>query len=234
MTQATIDRTAQLTKVRQDLLDAIEGDRRRSRHRRRRRVAGLVVAATLVSGSAAGAATGFFVAAPGWVKDIFGAQDGVQANDGIRVGVIDDHVTYAAPSDDGGFCLYYGPDTRSGPNGLGCTPSDGRDDQVVMTVALGHDGGFVIGRVGSADATSVDVLLPGMDEPFTTSVRDDGFFLLALPAASERFVMDGDVFERLASLSATATDAHGAIVGRSATPYAQPNPVDDASSAPSP
>jgi len=233
MTQGTIERTEQLARVRQDLLTAIEGDRRRSRRRSRRRVAGLLVAATLASATAAGAATGFFAAAPGWVKDIFGAQDGVQANDAIRVGVIDDHITYAAPSDDGGFCLFYGPNERSGPDALGCTPG-GADDQIVMTVALGHDGGFVIGRAASPDATEVDVLLPGTETAISTPVREHGFFLVELPEASTRFVMDGDVFERLASLSATATDASGATVGRSSTPYVQPNPVADASAAPSP
>jgi hypothetical protein len=236
MTQGQIDMTEQLTRVRQDLLVAIESDRRRSRHRDRRRVAGVVLAATLVSTTAAGAATGFFAAAPGWVKDIFGSRDGVDANDAIEVGVIDDHITYAAPSEDGGFCLYYGPDMRSGPSGLGCVPAAGglQDDQIVMTVALGHDGGFVIGRVGSADATAVDLQLPGEDRTRSTPVREHGFFLLELPAASMRSVMDGDIFERLTSLTATATDAQGATVGRSVTPYIQPNPLADASSVPSP
>jgi hypothetical protein len=239
MTHGTIDRAEQLARVRKDLLVAIEGDRRRSRRRSRRRIAGLLVAATLASATAAGAATGFFAAAPGWVKDIFGAHDGVDATDAIRVGVIDDHTTYAAPSDDGGFCLYYGPDRRSGPNGLGCIPAGPggiQDDQIVMTVAIGHDGGFVIGRVGSADATAVDLLVPGVEDPITTPVREHGFFLLELPDASMRVVMPGGVgdLDRLASLTATATDATGATVARSATPYVQPNPEADASSAPSP
>jgi hypothetical protein len=108
------------------------------------------------------------------------------------------------------------------------------DDQIVMTVEFGNDGGFVIGRVGSADATAVDVLLPGEDGPVTSPVREHGFFLVKLPAASMRFVMDGDFFERLTSLTATATNAQRAVVGRSATPYIQPNPLADATSAPSP
>jgi hypothetical protein len=103
-----------------------------------------------------------------------------------------------------------------------------------MTVALGHDGGFVIGRVRSTDATAVELLLPGDAGTVTTPVREHGFFLVRLPTASLRFVMDGDVFDRLTSLTATATDARGATVGRSATPYTQPNPIADASSAPSP
>jgi hypothetical protein len=239
MTQGTIETTEQLARVRGDLLVAIEGDRRRSRRRSRRRVAGLLVAATLASATAAGAATGFFAAAPRWVKEIFGAHEGVDATEAIQVGVIDDHITYAAPSDDGGFCIFYGPYPRSGPNGLGCIPTGAgglQDDQIVMTVAIGHDGGFVIGRVATADATAVDLLVPGVDDPIQTPVREHGFFLLQLPDASMRVVMPGGVgdLDRLASLTATATDATGATIARSATPYVQPNPEGDASSAPSP
>src|SRR5262245_58308859 len=116
MTHGTIDMTEQLARVRQDLLVGIEGDRCRSRHRSRRRVAALVAAATLATGTVAGASTGFFAAAPAWVKDIFGGRDGLDEKDAIEVGVIDEHITYAAPADDGGFCLYYGPNMRSGPN----------------------------------------------------------------------------------------------------------------------
>ena len=218
MTHGTIDRTEQLAQVRRDLLTAIEGDRRRSRQRRRRRVAGLVLAATFVSGTAAAATNGFFDAAPGWVKDIFGGQGGVDASSAVQVGVIDDHVVYAAPSEDGGFCLDFGPNMRSGPSGLGCVPGGTDDGQIVMTLELGHDGGFVIGRVAASDATAVALSLPAEEAPVTTTVREDGFFLVKLPAASMKVLLAEDVTDqaRLSSLiGASAADASGASVARS-------------------
>src|SRR5262245_57631497 len=134
MNERTTVMTPELTRIRRDLVIAIQGDRRRSAHRRRRRIAGLALAVTLVGGTAAAATNGFFDAAPRWVKDIFGGVDQVDSASAIRVGVIDDHIVYAAPAEEGGFCLYFGPDPRSGPGGLGCVSGHGETggDQILM------------------------------------------------------------------------------------------------------
>src|SRR5215470_15429416 len=91
-----------------------------------------------------------------------------------------------------------------------------------MTVELGHDGGFVIGRVAASDATAVALTLPAEEAPVTTTVREDGFFLVKLPAASMRVLLADDVTDqaRLSSLiGASATDTSGASVARSSVVY---------------
>jgi hypothetical protein len=182
----------------------------------------LAMAATLVSGTAAAATNGFFDAAPGWVKDIFGGVDQVDSSSAIQVGVIDDHIVYAAPWEDGGFCLNFGPGDRSGPAGLGCVPGDGRTNggEILMSLEIGHDGSFVIGRVGAADATAVDLYLPGRGEPVTTPVREHGFFLVKIQAASITVLMADDVFVTSRSITATARNDSGATIARSDAPPA--------------
>jgi hypothetical protein len=231
-----IDVAARLAEMRDDLMVAVAADRRRS-HRRRLRLAGLVLVASLFAGSTAVATTtSFFDAAPGWVKDVFDQLNGrdgsvsIDASRAVRIGEIDDHVAYAAPSSSGGFCLYFAPNPRSGPTGATCTDGEGiGSDEVLIADAIGHDGGFLFGRVGTDVAEKVEIHLPSDGGIVTTPVRTDRFFLVRIPERTmQALVVDG-LFDlrRMRDLSATALDAQGAPVARSATPYSQPlQPVD--------
>src|SRR4029450_12882904 len=103
--------------------------------------------------------TSFFTRAPDWVRGILGDVPNVDEANAIKVGVVDDHVTYAAPADDGGFCVYYAPDIRSGPSGIQCV--EGHDTDVIpLTLEIGGDGAFLVGRVLAEGATSVDIAMP--------------------------------------------------------------------------
>jgi hypothetical protein len=214
-----------LARIRSDLVGAIEEQQRR--RRRRRRLTGLVVGVMLVSGTAVASTTNFFTTAPDWVRGIFEDVPEVDEANAIKVGVIDDHVTYAAPAADGGFCIYYAPDERSGPSGIRCVEG-GR--AIPLTLEIGHDGGFVIGRVQAEGAASVDVTLPGLKQPASTPVVEHGFFLVELPDATMHVVMPGGVLDTapLSSLSATARDAQGEEVARS-DPYSWSFPEASAS-----
>src|SRR5262245_230247 len=109
-----IDVSTRLALMRDDLVTAIAADRRRAR-RRRVRVAGSMVALLALGSTAAlAAATGLFSPAPPAVQGIFdGLNDGsgpaVDASHAVQIGVVDDHIAYAAPTEDGGFCLYFAP-----------------------------------------------------------------------------------------------------------------------------
>jgi hypothetical protein len=184
--------------------------------RRRLRLAGLVVAVMLVSGTAVASTTSFFTTAPDWVRGIFSNVPEVDEANAIKVGVIDDHGTYAAPADDGGFCLYYAPDIRSGPPSVvRCVEGGHAANVIPLTLEMGGDGGFVVGRVLADGATSVDVTLPGRVRPITTPVRDQGFFVVKLPDASMQAVPHDGLQASLASLSATAKDALGEEIAMS-------------------
>ena len=65
--------------------------------RRRLRLAGLVVAVMLASGTAVASTTSFFTTAPDWVRGILSTVPEVDEANAIKVGVIDDHGTFAAP-----------------------------------------------------------------------------------------------------------------------------------------
>jgi hypothetical protein len=143
------------------------------------------------------------------------------------VGVIDDHVAYAAPTSNGGFCLYFAPDPRSGPTGTSCIPRGAHPGEVVFSVLHGTDGGLLFGRVGDEDAATVDITFPDDAGTLTTPVADSGFFGLAIPDGAMRTMMiatqpgpkdpatkDGGpimgfVPERVAAISVAACDAKG-------------------------
>jgi hypothetical protein len=211
------DTTSELARLRLELLVGIT--RHGSRRRHRRRVATLATALILLGGTTAAATTGFFHAAPGWVKGIFGGVDNVDSSSAVKLSVIDDHIMYAAPSADGGFCLYFRPNERSGPNGLGCVGSEGQSD-IPISLEFGHDGSFVIGRVIAANANEVELVLPGDDSPLSTPVRDDGFFLIRLPITALKVLMADDITVTSRSIKATARDGAGTTVAKSAAPPA--------------
>jgi hypothetical protein len=232
-----IDVTTVLERVRDDLVEAITADQRRSSRRRGVRLASLLLAGTLGLSTAVAAATGWFSPAPESVKSVFNDLNGngveVDASKAIEIGVIDDHPAYSAPTSDGGFCLYFGSSTpalgyeRSGPGGTTCTVllQEVGEGEIVLAPQWGHDGGFAFGRVGTESAVSVAVTLPDGSGTVTAEVASDGFFLADLPES---------VLEKLArswpaTLSATATDADGTVVARS-TPALEdplPNPAPD-------
>jgi hypothetical protein len=205
-----IDTIPALGQLRTDLLTAVERDR--SRAARRRKVvlaAAVAVVAIGAVGSAIAAATGAFSPAPPDVQRTFaGLGPEVDESKAIAIGTIDDHPAYAAPTENGGFCLYFAPNPRSGPSGSSCT-KDPRPGEIALNVSIGHDGGFVFGRVGSGEATSVEIDLPGQAGTLTTPVRDNRFFLVSLP----QNLMDD--LDSLEAVVATAKDANGKTVAHS-------------------
>jgi hypothetical protein len=63
---------------------------------------------------------------------------GIDSAKAVRVGVIDDHVAYAAPAAEGGFCLYFAPNSRRGPTGSSCIPRGAHPGEVVFSVLPRH------------------------------------------------------------------------------------------------
>ncbi len=207
--------------------------------RARRRLTLVAAAAALICGTtAAAAASGLLPAAPAGIKRIFAALDGssghrVQAGQAVRIGVIDEHAAYAAPTADGGFCLYFAPNPRSGPTGSYCIPRGAGPDEVVFSLLPGTDAGLIFGRVGAGQAASVAVTFPAGTGTVRTPVADAGFFVVKIPDPAMRTLMietppgpkdpptkDGGPIRgldlnRVTAISVTATDpsrnpvAHG-------------------------
>jgi hypothetical protein len=207
--------------------------------RSRQRLMVVVTAITLGLGTTAvAAASGLFEPAPPQVKRIFGElnQDGlaVDAKKAVRVGVIDDHVAYAAPAVGGGFCLYFGPNPRSGPTGSACLERDGHRDEAMFSVLPGTDGGLLFGRVTDPRASAVEITFPQGTGTLRTPVMESGFFGVTIPDPAMRTMMievrpkpgpDGVVKEqpptkdggpilsfdlsRVAAISIVAVDAQG-------------------------
>jgi hypothetical protein len=230
-----IDVTTVLERIRDDLVVAIAADQRRPRRRRPVRLAGVVVAAMLFGGTAL-AAAGVFSPAPDNVQQILSSiAPGVDGSHAVEIGVIDDHPAYAAPRDDGSFCLYFAPNEgavqRSGPSGTACILDPVQAGQIALAPQLGHDGGFVFGRVEPETATSIQIVLPGQTDPVTTPVAEDGFFLVEFPRSVMDVVMPGGVLDetQLESLTATATDAQGTVVAHSRAPFEWAVPEREAS-----
>jgi hypothetical protein len=211
----------ELGRIRGDLVRAVARDRSRAA---RRRKTYLAVAVTVVAvgavGGAVAAVTDAFSPAPPQVKQTFeelnsgpGAP-GVDASRAVQIGVIDEHPAYAAPTEDGGFCLYFAPNPgrvqRSGPSGSVCTASDPAPDEIALTPQIGHDGGFAFGRVGTADAVTIEIELPDASGIVTVKVGPDRFFLAGLPERALTALTNGK------TVSAVARDADGTIVARSA------------------
>jgi hypothetical protein len=221
-----IDMTTCLARLREDLVLAIAADQLRSRRRRRVRLAGLAIAAMVaVGGTSVAATTGLFSAAPDDVKSVFDGLEGsgVDASKAIRIGVIDEHAAYAAPTADGGFCLYFAPNPgavqRSGPSGSSCLPGGTKSDEIAINVSLGHDGGFVFGRVGAENAATVEISVPNGGGVLTGPVAEERFFLVDLPPNAMRALMvDGVISDtaRIEAITVTAMDAQGSVVARAA------------------
>jgi hypothetical protein len=224
------DMTTSLAHVRDNLMVAIAADRGRSRRRHRVRITGLVLAAILASTTAVAATQGFFTPAPDAVKDRFlELGQGVDPSKAVEIGVIDEHAAYAAPTKNGGFCLYFAPNPRSGPTGGACITEPVEPREIAIAYEIGHDGGFLFGRVGADDAASVEVQWPGDGGTLTTPVVTDGFFLVSIPESVMAVLMEGGSFDdrRLEGLTATATDEGGHVVARSNTPFANSLPPWD-------
>jgi hypothetical protein len=217
-----IDMTTCLARLREDLVLAIAADQLRSRRRRRVRLAGLAIAAMVaIVGTSVAATTGLFSAAPDDVKSIFDGLEGtgVDASKAIRIGVIDDHAAYAAPTSGGGFCLYFAPNQRSGPSGSSCLPGGTKSDEIAINVSVGHDGGFVFGRVGAENAATVEISVPNGGGTLTRPVAEEGFFLADLPPKAWQALTadDGTISHPawIEAITVTAKDAQGSIVARS-------------------
>jgi hypothetical protein len=128
--------------------------------RARRRLTLVAAAAALICGTtAAAAASGLLPSAPAGIKRIFAALDGssghrVEAGQAVRIGVIDEHAAYAAPTADGGFCLYFAPNPRSGPTGSYCIPRRRRTGRGGLPPPPRHRRRLLFGRVGAGEAAS--------------------------------------------------------------------------------
>jgi hypothetical protein len=195
----------------------------------------VVAVLILVFGATAAVASGLFAPAPPDVIRIFSELpqrkgEGIDSAKAVRVGVIDNQVAYAAPTANGGFCLYFAPDPRSGPTGTSCIPRGADPGEVVFSVLPGSDGGLLFGRVGDEGGVTVEIAFPDGAGRLTTPVADSGFFAIAIPDAAMRTMMiatppgpkdpptkDGGpimgfVPERVAAISVAAVDAKGTRV----------------------
>lgn len=126
-----------LGQLRADLLTAVERDRSKAA-RRRKVVMAAVIAVIAIGavGSAIAAATGAFSPAPPDVQRKF-ADLGPEVDESkaIAIGTIDEHPAYAAPTENGGFCLYFASNpSRSGPNGAVCTTKDPGPTEIALNV----------------------------------------------------------------------------------------------------
>lgn len=224
--EETIDVTTCLARLRGDLMVAIAADQLRSRRRRRTRLGCLALALALAIGGTSVAATrGLFSPAPDDVRSTFDALDGVgvDASKAIRIGVIDDHPAYAAPTADGGFCLYFAPNPgaiqRSGPSGSSCLPGGTESDEIAIDVSVGHDGGFLFGRVGAESAVTVEIAVPNGGGTLTRPVAEERFFLADFPPKAWQALTadDGTISHPawIEAITVTAMDAQGSVVARS-------------------
>jgi hypothetical protein len=205
----------------------------------RRRLALMAVTTVLIVGTTAvAAASGVFPSAPAEVRRIFAGLGGdrdIDAERAVRIGVIDDHEAYAAPTEDGGFCLYFAPNPRSGPTGHHCIPRVAHADEVLFTVLPGTDGYLIFGRTGAAEATHVVITFPGDGGTLRTPVGDAGFFGSTVPEQARDTLetthqpgpkdpptKDGGPIvsfdlTRVSAIRVVAVDAHGTTVAHGVT-----------------
>ena len=231
----------------------------RATARRNRRVVAGVGAAVVVAlgGGAAAAATGLFDPAPPEVEQAFGGLDGrgasVESTEAVRIGVIDDHVAYAAPTSSGGFCLYFSDDpARSGPSGGSCLDRGSAQDEAVFSVLWGSDGGILFGRAGTGDAQRVTAAFPRSGDTVDTSVADSGFFAVAIPDDALQSLMattqpdpgkdvptkdgapiEGLQLERIGEIALSALDADGTEVAHG-VPVIEPDLAPSPTGGPTP
>jgi hypothetical protein len=165
------------------------------RHRPTRRLLTIAAATLIVAlgGTATASASGLFGSAPRSVMRIFDGLDAhgrsVDAAKAVRIGVIDDHVAYAAPTSGGGFCLYFGHNPRSGPTGGTCIARGAAPDEAVFSVLPGSDGDLLFGRAGAANAQKVSVTFPRSGQTVSAPVADSGFFAMKVPDRSSRSLL---------------------------------------------
>jgi hypothetical protein len=240
-----------LGRLRTDLVDAVVRDRARARQRRMAALAATVAVVTLGGvGSAIAAATGTFPAAPKAIQQLFqdindSGDASVDVTRAVRIGVIDDHAAYAAPTADGGFCLVFAAAQRSGPSGSRCTTavlSGAGDGEIALTTEVGSDGGFVFGRVADQSATTVVIRVPNGGGRLTTPVVEEGLFLAKLSERAIRALtivsprgpkdpptkgggpIEGFDLTRIGGIAATAKNPQGTVVARGVS---QPLPNPD-------
>jgi hypothetical protein len=226
-----------------------------ARRTRRIRRPVAIIAATLIvagGGTAMASVSGLFDPAPPSVQHIFAGLNGhgrsIDAGAAVRIGVIDDHVAYAAPTSGGGFCLYFGQNPeRSGPTGGSCIYRGAAPGEVVFSVLPGTDGDLLFGRVGTASAQTVTATFPRSGQTVTAPVADSGFFVVNVPGRSARSLeiaipatpdpnhpeknvptKDGGPIlsfqpDRVAEISVTALDGQGHVVGHGVA-ITQPEP----------
>lgn len=239
---ATMDSAAAMARVRADLIRAITADRAHAAARRRILRRGLLAVAVVSVGAttAVAATTGLFAPAPREVQRSFehlstpGHQ--IDASKAVAIGVIDEHAAYAAPTADGGFCLYFASNPRSGPTGGSCFRHPVQAGDVAFSVSLGTDGGFVFGRAGDAQARNVVIRFPNGGGTLAAPVGEQRFFLAPLTPRAQRSLTvvvepgpkdpptkDGGPLEvidtdRVAAVTAVARDAAGTTIahGRAA------------------
>jgi hypothetical protein len=177
----------------------------------------------------------------------------VDAANAVRIGVIDDHVAYAAPTSGGGFCLYFGKNPRSGPSGGTCIRRGAARDEAVFSVLPGTDGGILFGRVGTTRAQKVQVTFPRSGETVSAPTAASGFFAVKIPSRSMRSLMmvvppdpkhpwknvktkDGGPvlsfqLDRVPEISVVALDGHGHIVAHGVA-VAEPQPGPSSTAGP--
>ena len=238
--QALVDIDARRPAAQPAATASTEARRRPRRHRTRRRLTLVAAAAALICGTTAvAAAAGLFSAAPDGVKRIFAGLSGssghqVDAGQAVRIGMIDEHQAYAAPTADGGFCLYFASNPRSGPTGTDCIPRGAGANEAVFSLLAGHDGGLIFGRVGATDATTVVITFVD-HTTVRTPVAESGFFGAPVAEAAMDAMMvetppgpknpptkDGRPIRgldlsRVSAISVTATDAEGNTVAHGIT-----------------
>src|SRR5262249_19728485 len=131
---------------------------------------------------------------PGGSQRSFAGLDGaggrsVDAAEAVRIGVIDDHIAYAAPTSGGGFCLYFAHNPRSGPTGSACIRRGAGPSEAVFSLLSGTDGGILFGRVGNSTAERVEATFPRSGETVGAQVADSVFFAVKIPDRSMRSLM---------------------------------------------
>lgn len=93
-----------------------------------------------------------------------------EAAEALGIGVIDDHIAYAAPTSGGGFCPHFGRDPRSGPTGSTCVRRGAERGGVQR--AGGHRRRPAVRPVGTPSARKARVTFPRSGE--TVTVQNQG------------------------------------------------------------
>lgn len=103
---------------------------------------------------------------------------------------------YAAPTEDGGFCV------SENPAQVGACGSNG-EEAIAIALQPGADRSLLVGRVSASAAATVEISADGLDEALIVPVQAEGFFAAELPGT-----------EPPAQLEVVARNAAGEIVAR--------------------